>query len=102
MRRHSGSEKRREKARAAWGANLNSVADVVNVFVKYTSGAPLPAYVCTLQCSRKVIVRLSSIRTACSERWARASSAWWKFLPQYPSNVAQTRRRRDQCAAVER
>ena len=42
MRRHSGSEKRREKARAAWGANLNSVADVVNVFVKYTSSAPLP------------------------------------------------------------
>ncbi|KAK9842600.1 hypothetical protein WJX81_008347 [Elliptochloris bilobata] len=38
MRRHSGSEKRREKARAAWGASLNSVADVVNVFVKYTSG----------------------------------------------------------------
>ena len=44
MRRHSGSEKRREKARAAWGANLNSVADVVNVFVKYTSGAPLPGH----------------------------------------------------------
>ena len=46
MRRHSGSEKRREKARAAWGANLNSVADVVNVFVKYTSGARLPGLLC--------------------------------------------------------
>ncbi len=44
MRRHSGSEKRREKARAAWGASLTSVADVVNVFVKYTSGARLPSH----------------------------------------------------------
>ena len=41
MRRHSGSEKRREKARAAWGASLTSVADVVNVFVKYTAGSRL-------------------------------------------------------------
>jgi hypothetical protein len=43
MRRHSSNEKRRERARAAWGASLGSVGDVVNVFVKYTSGARSPA-----------------------------------------------------------
>jgi len=42
MRRHSSNEKRRERARAAWGASLGSVGDVVNVFVKYTSGARAP------------------------------------------------------------
>ena len=39
MRRHTGSEKRAEKAKAAWGTSLNSLQDVVAVFVKYTSGA---------------------------------------------------------------
>ena len=40
MHRHSGSAKRAEKARAAWGASLASLADVEAVFVKYCSGAP--------------------------------------------------------------
>ena len=40
MRRHSGSTKRAEKAKEAWGASLNSLQDVYRVFTKYTSGAP--------------------------------------------------------------
>ena len=39
MRRHTGSEKRAEKAKAAWGTSLSSLQDVIAVFVKYTSGA---------------------------------------------------------------
>jgi methylenetetrahydrofolate reductase (NADPH) len=35
MRRHSGSEKRREAAKAAWGEQLGGVADVQQVFVNY-------------------------------------------------------------------
>ena len=46
MRRHTGSTKRAEKAKEAWGASLSSLQDVYNVFTKYTSGAnslpPLP------------------------------------------------------------
>lgn len=38
MRRHTSNEQRLGKAKAAWGADLTSVEDVVNVFVKYTSG----------------------------------------------------------------
>ncbi|KAK9819788.1 hypothetical protein WJX72_002386 [[Myrmecia] bisecta] len=38
MRRHSGNEKRKEKAISCWGASLSSVEDVIAVFVKYTSG----------------------------------------------------------------
>lgn len=33
MRRHTSSAKRKEKAIAAWGAELKAVEDVVNVFV---------------------------------------------------------------------
>ncbi len=40
MRRHTGSTKRAEKAKEAWGASLNSLQDVYRVFTKYTSGAP--------------------------------------------------------------
>lgn len=39
MRKHSGSQKGLEKARAAWGSALSSVDDVIKVFVKYCSGA---------------------------------------------------------------
>jgi len=44
MRRHTGSEKRAEKAKAAWGTSLTSIQDVCQVFTKYTSGNthPLP------------------------------------------------------------
>ena len=38
MRRHTSNEQRLEKAKSAWGATLSSVEDVVDVFVKYTSG----------------------------------------------------------------
>ncbi|KAG2433005.1 hypothetical protein HXX76_008732 [Chlamydomonas incerta] len=38
MRRHSTSEARREKARAAWGAAPATVDDVKQVFVKYING----------------------------------------------------------------
>lgn len=38
MRRHTGSQKRAEKAKEAWGASLNSLQDVFRVFTKYTSG----------------------------------------------------------------
>lgn len=38
MRKHSGSQKGLEKARAAWGSALSSVDDVIKVFVKYCSG----------------------------------------------------------------
>ena len=38
MRRHTSNEQRLGKAKAAWGADLTSVDDVVKVFVKYTSG----------------------------------------------------------------
>ncbi|CAL8464700.1 g4235 [Coccomyxa elongata] len=38
MRRHTGSEKRAEKAKAAWGTSLTSLQDVYEVFTKYTSG----------------------------------------------------------------
>ncbi len=38
MRRHTSSEKRAEKAKAAWGTSLNSLQDVCAVFVKYTAG----------------------------------------------------------------
>lgn len=38
MRRHSASQKWLEKAKAAWGASLSSVADVIAVFVNYCSG----------------------------------------------------------------
>ncbi len=39
MRRHSTNSKRQEKARQQWGESLNSVDDVISVFVNYTSGA---------------------------------------------------------------
>ena len=43
MRRHTGSTKRAEKAKEAWGNSLNSLQDVYRVFTKYTSGdAPQP------------------------------------------------------------
>jgi methylenetetrahydrofolate reductase (NADPH) len=38
LRRHSGSDKRREAARAAWGSELKSVADVADVFARYCRG----------------------------------------------------------------
>ena len=38
MRRHTGSTKRAEKAKEAWGNSLNSLQDVYRVFTKYTSG----------------------------------------------------------------
>ena len=38
MRRHTGSAKRAEKAKEAWGTSLNSLQDVCKVFTKYTSG----------------------------------------------------------------
>ena len=43
MRRHTGSSKRAEKAKEAWGASLNSLQDVYRVFTKYTSGGFQPA-----------------------------------------------------------
>ena len=43
MRRHTGSTKRAERAKEAWGNSLNSLQDVYLVFTKYTSGgAPRP------------------------------------------------------------
>jgi hypothetical protein len=41
MRRHTSSDKRKEKARDAWGTSPSSVADIIQVFVKYTSGAQI-------------------------------------------------------------
>ena len=41
MRRHTGSTKRAEKAKEAWGNSLNSLQDVYRVFTKYTSGDTL-------------------------------------------------------------
>jgi hypothetical protein len=38
MRRHTGSDKRRERARAAWGAELADEAAVAEVFVRYCRG----------------------------------------------------------------
>lgn len=38
MRRHTGSDKRKERARVAWGAELPGLDAVVDVFVKYCSG----------------------------------------------------------------
>jgi len=38
MRRHSGNDKRKEKALKAWGAELRGVEDVAAVFVKYCQG----------------------------------------------------------------
>lgn len=38
MRRHSTNPKRQEKARQQWGESLATVDDIINVFVKYTSG----------------------------------------------------------------
>jgi hypothetical protein len=38
MKSHTASEKRRERARLAWGASLTSVDSVVNVFVQYVQG----------------------------------------------------------------
>lgn len=44
MRRHTGSEKRAEKAKAAWGTSLTSLQDVYEVFTKYTSGNSLAVH----------------------------------------------------------
>lgn len=38
MRRHTSNDKRRERARAAWGAELAGEAAVVDVFVSYCRG----------------------------------------------------------------
>lgn len=38
MRRHTSSDKRKEKARAAWGNSPSSLADIIQVFVNYTTG----------------------------------------------------------------
>eukprot|EP00878_Enallax_costatus_P012779 GHUV01013346.1.p1 GENE.GHUV01013346.1~~GHUV01013346.1.p1 ORF type:complete len:376 (+),score=87.57 GHUV01013346.1:1641-2768(+) len=38
MRRHSSSNKRKEAARAAWGAKLANTDDVIDVFVRYCKG----------------------------------------------------------------
>lgn len=35
MRRHTGSDKRKDAARAAWGTKLANTDDVVDVFVRY-------------------------------------------------------------------
>jgi hypothetical protein len=35
MRRHQSSDKRKKEATAAWGDNVASEADVIDVFVKY-------------------------------------------------------------------
>ena len=79
MRRHSGSEKRREKAKAAWGASLGSVADVVAVFVRYTSGAH-PGRVC---CNPTLHLWLLS-------EWDCLQHDMWKvqtWLMAYPNPV---------------
>jgi hypothetical protein len=39
MRRHTSSDKRKEKARDAWGSSPSTLSDIIQVFVKYTSGA---------------------------------------------------------------
>ena len=38
MRRHTSNEKRLEKAREAWGAELSTVAEVVTVFANHAAG----------------------------------------------------------------
>mmetsp|Transcript_3439 Transcript_3439/g.9965 ORF Transcript_3439/g.9965 Transcript_3439/m.9965 type:complete len:600 (-) Transcript_3439:1135-2934(-) len=38
MRRHTSDDKRREKAKAAWGAAPQTLEDVIKVFVAYTTG----------------------------------------------------------------
>lgn len=47
MRRHQSSDKRKKEATAAWGDNIASEADVIDVFVKYCKvGGGVSAYVC--------------------------------------------------------
>lgn len=38
MRRHTSDSKRKEKARAAWGASPTKLDDIIDVFVAYTTG----------------------------------------------------------------
>ena len=59
MRRHTGSSKRAEKAKEAWGASLNSLQDVYRVFTKYTSGWHL-AHPWSLYCVRILVSELCS------------------------------------------
>ncbi len=61
MRRHTGSQKRAEKAKEAWGASLNSLQDVYRVFTKYTSGRP------QLICSGVLVFPPSTPQQRCAE-----------------------------------
>ena len=38
MRRHTSSDSRKDKARAAWGSELTSVDDVAATFAKFCKG----------------------------------------------------------------
>lgn len=38
MRRHTSSDKRKAKARAAWGDSPSTLSDIIQVFVNYTTG----------------------------------------------------------------
>ena len=49
MRPHS-REKRQDKQRTAWGTSLESVQDVIDVFVRYCKGAAQTAHVECMEC----------------------------------------------------
>ena len=69
MRRHTGSQKRAEKAKEAWGASLNSLQDVYRVFTKYTSGRP------QLTCSGVLVFPPSTPQQRCAESMIGAASS---------------------------
>ena len=60
MRRHSGSQKGLEKARAAWGSSLSSIDDVISVFVNYCSGAGIATYVQILVANVHMIIYIDT------------------------------------------
>ena len=98
MRRHTSSEKRQEKARAAWGSNLDSIDSIIKVFVKYTKGA---RHLC------KPAVHLHPCGQA--HAWLCTSCPTFDMLPSMDCTAMAMIvgcipcgwRRGDRCAAVE-
>ena len=75
MRRHTSNDKRKEKAKAAWGSNLTTLNDIIAVFVGYTTGvcnfsaqSSLVLFDCALLCNQPAGVlcsRRSMQRPSC-------------------------------------
>ena len=77
MRRHTGSSKRAEKAKEAWGASLNSLQDVCRVFTKYTSGEGASSLLAP--CQGLAHSQTSAAQTGCgraSPELLQAHSKW--------------------------